>query len=49
MKVKPAKMSVCVFQVQKVLDAAQVNKERSVLRLHRQVWFQEHHRLNIAR
>ncbi|XP_058643274.1 coiled-coil domain-containing protein 148-like [Onychostoma macrolepis] len=36
-------------KVQKVLDAAQVNKERSVLRLHRQVWFQEHHRLNIAR
>ncbi|KAK7153704.1 hypothetical protein R3I94_007172 [Phoxinus phoxinus] len=36
-------------KVQKVLDAAQVNKERSVLRLHRQVWLQEHHRLNIAR
>uniref|UniRef100_A0A9J7XNI5 Coiled-coil domain-containing protein 148 n=1 Tax=Cyprinus carpio carpio TaxID=630221 RepID=A0A9J7XNI5_CYPCA len=36
-------------KVQKVLDAAQVNKERSVLSLHRQVWLQEHHRLNIAR
>ncbi|XP_051761921.1 coiled-coil domain-containing protein 148-like isoform X3 [Ctenopharyngodon idella] len=36
-------------KVQKVLDTAQVNKERSVLRLHRQVWLQEHHRLNIAR
>ncbi|XP_043104347.1 coiled-coil domain-containing protein 148-like [Puntigrus tetrazona] len=36
-------------KVQKVLDEAQVNKERSVLRLHRQVWLQEHHRLNIAR
>ncbi|XP_050974964.1 coiled-coil domain-containing protein 148 isoform X3 [Labeo rohita] len=35
--------------VQKLLDAAQVNKERSVLRLHRQVWLQEHLRLNIAR
>ncbi|XP_026073975.1 coiled-coil domain-containing protein 148 isoform X2 [Carassius auratus] len=36
-------------KVQKVLDAAQLNKERSVLSLHRQVWLQEHHRLNIAR
>ncbi|XP_016356911.1 coiled-coil domain-containing protein 148 [Sinocyclocheilus anshuiensis] len=36
-------------KVQKVLDAAQVNKERSVLSLHRQVWLQEHHRLNRAR
>ncbi|XP_059417359.1 coiled-coil domain-containing protein 148-like isoform X2 [Carassius carassius] len=36
-------------KVQKVLDEAQLNKERSVLSLHRQVWLQEHHRLNIAR
>ncbi|KAK2905442.1 hypothetical protein QQF64_033780 [Cirrhinus molitorella] len=35
-------------KVQKLLDAAQANKEGSVLRLHRQVWLQEHLRLNIA-
>ncbi|XP_073701141.1 coiled-coil domain-containing protein 148-like [Garra rufa] len=36
-------------KVQKLLDAAQANKEGSVLRLHREVWLQEKIRLNIAR
>ncbi|XP_052004706.1 coiled-coil domain-containing protein 148-like isoform X2 [Xyrauchen texanus] len=36
-------------KVQQVLRAAQVMKEKSVLRQHRQVWIQEHYRLNTAR